>query len=152
MRRRRGDVLRAIYLQQRDVRAYVALCEHTELSAQDCLAIATMFKTGRKRDEALAWVDRGLTVAKTNPYGSMAGHALVKVKRELLAKLGRSRDALESAWAEFCGAPSTFSYEELMRFVPKAERAVWHAKAMDAAERADFGSLIGLWLETREST
>jgi uncharacterized Zn finger protein len=37
-----------------------------------------------------------------------------------------------------------------MRFVPKTERAAWHAKAMVAAERADLGSLIDLWLETRE--
>ena len=37
-----------------------------------------------------------------------------------------------------------------MRFVPKAERAAWHAKAMDTAERANLGSLIELWLETRE--
>ncbi len=71
-RRRSGDILRAIYVQQRDVPAYVALCEQTELSAQDCLAIATMLKTWRKRDEALAWVDRGLVVEKTHPHGSMA--------------------------------------------------------------------------------
>jgi len=37
-----------------------------------------------------------------------------------------------------------------MRLVPKAQRAAWHAKAMDTAERADLGSLIELWLETRE--
>jgi hypothetical protein len=37
-----------------------------------------------------------------------------------------------------------------MRFVLKAERAAWHAKAMDAAKRADLGSLIQLWLETSE--
>ena len=37
-----------------------------------------------------------------------------------------------------------------MRFVPKAERAAWHAKAMDTAERADLGPVIELWLETRE--
>ncbi len=149
-RRRWGEVLRAIYVRQRDVRAYVALCEQTELSAQDCLAVATMLKTRRKRDEALAWVDRGLAAEKTHPHGSMAGHDLTKLKRELLTKLGRSRDALEAAWAEFDEAPSTFSYEELMHFVPTAERAAWHAKAMDAAERPDFGSLIELWLETRE--
>lgn len=149
-RRRWGEVLRAIYTQQRDMRAYVALCERSELSAQDCLAVATMLKTRRQRDEALAWVDRGLAVAKTHPHGSMAGHDLAKLKRELLTKLGRRRDALGEAWAEFREGPSTFSHEELMRFVPKAERAAWHAKAMDAAERADLGSLIELWLETRE--
>ncbi len=149
-RRRWGQMLRAIYTQQRDVRAYVELCEQTQLSAQDCLAVATMFKARRKRDEALAWVDRGLVAGKGHPHGSMAGHDLAKLKRELLTKLGRSRDALEDAWAEFREAPSSFSYEELMRFVPKAERAAWHAKAMDTAERADLGSLIELWLETRE--
>ncbi len=37
-----------------------------------------------------------------------------------------------------------------MRFVPKAEREAWHGKAMDAAERADLGSLIELWLEKKE--
>ncbi len=149
-RRRWGEILRAIYTQQRDVRAYVALCERTQLSAQDCLAVATMLKTRRKRDEALAWVDRGLALEKKHPHGSMAGHNLVTLKRELLRKLGRHQDALEDAWAGFREHPSTFSYEDLMRFVPKAEHAAWHAKAMDTAERADLGSLIELWLETRE--
>src|SRR5439155_25158033 len=110
----------------------------------------TLLRARRKRDEALAWVDRGLAVEKTHPHGSMAGHDLAKLKRELLTQLGRSRDALEEAWAEFREHPSTFSYEELMRFVPKAERAAWHAKAMDAAKGADLGSLIQLWLETSE--
>jgi len=145
-----GDMLRAIYARQRDVRAYVALCEQSELSAQDCLAVATMLMGRRKRDEALAWVERGLAVGKTHPHGSMAGDDLVKLKRELLTKLGRHRDALEDVWAEFREHPSTFSYEDLMRLVPKAQRAAWHAKAMDTAERADLGSLIELWLETRE--
>ena len=148
--RRWGEVLRAIYTRQRDVRAFVALCEQSELSAQDCLAVATMLKARRQRDEALAWVDRGLAVEKKHPHSSMAGHDLTTLKRKLLTKLGRRRDALEEAWAEFRVAPSTFSHEELMRFVPKAERAAWHAKAMDATERADLGSLIELWLQTRE--
>ncbi len=150
LRRRRGEILRAIYTRQRDVRAYVALCERTQLSAQDCLVVATMLKTRRKPDEALAWVDRGLALEKQPPHGSMARHELMTLKRELLTKLGRHRDALEDAWAAFREHPSTFSYGDLMRFVPKAERAAWHAKAMDAAERADLGSLIELWLETRE--
>jgi hypothetical protein len=149
-RRRRGEMLRAIYTQQRDVRAYVALCEQTEPSAQDCLAVATMLRTRRKRDEALAWVDRGLAVEKKHPHGSMAGHDLATMKRELLTRLGRSRDALEEAWAEFREDPNEFSYEELMRFAPKTERAAWHAKAIDAAERADLGSLIELLLKTKE--
>jgi len=37
-----------------------------------------------------------------------------------------------------------------MRYVPKANRARWHKKAMDAAARADLHSVIELWLETKE--
>jgi tetratricopeptide (TPR) repeat protein len=150
-RRRWGEVLRAIYAQQHDVRAYVALCEQTALSGQDCLAVATMHKTRRKPEEALAWVERGLLLDKEHPYESMAGHDLAKLKRELLTKLGRSSEALEEAWAEFHRSPSKYSYEELMRFVPNTERETWHAKAMDAAERGDLGSLIELLIETKET-
>ncbi len=149
-RRRWGDVLRAIYTRRRDVRAYVALCEQSALSTQDCLAVATMLKAKRNLNEALAWVDRGLAVDKQHPHGSIARYDLAKPKRELLTKLGRRDDALEDAWTEFCQHPSTFSYQELMRFVAKAERAAWHARALDVAEHADLGSLIELWLETRE--
>lgn len=145
-----ADVLREIYTQRRDVRAYVALCERSELSARDCLVVATMLKAKRKPIEALAWVDRGLALETQHPHGSIARYDLAKLKRELLTKLGRRDEALEGAWAEFREHPSPFSYRELMRFVPKAERAAWHAKTLDAAERADLGSLIELWLETRE--
>jgi hypothetical protein len=89
-RRRWGEILRAIYARQRDVRAYVALCEHTQLSASDCLAIATMLKTRRNRDEALAWAERGLALNKKDPHSSMAEIDLVTLKRELLTKLGGS--------------------------------------------------------------
>jgi Family of unknown function (DUF6880) len=147
---RRGRILRAIYTQQRDVRAYVALCEQTHLSPQDCLAIATLLRKRHQPAEALSWVDRGLTIEKKHPHGSMAGHDLAKLNRELLTQLGRRRDALLEAWAEFRNTPNTFSYEELMRFVPRAERTAWQAKAMDAAERTDLGSLIDLWLKTRQ--
>jgi len=150
LRRRWGEVLRAVYVRRRDVRAYVALCEQSDLSAQDCLAVATMLKGKHKLDEALAWVNRGLAVDRKHSHGSMARYDLAKLKRELLTKLGRAGDALEEAWTEFREHPSTLSYKELMRFVPKAERAAWHAQAMDTAERADLGALIELWLETRE--
>ncbi len=149
-RRRWGEVLRAVYTHRRDVRACVAVCKQSQLSAQDCLAVATMLEAKRKLNEALAWVDRGLAVDRKHPHGSMAQYDLAKLKRELLTKLGRGDDVLEEAWTEFRENPSTFSDQELMRFVPQAERAAWHAKAMDTAERADLGALIELWLETRE--
>lgn len=144
-----GEVLRAIHAAQNDVAAYVALCEETETTAQDCLAIATLFRA-KKPDEALGWIDRGLWLDKKHSRGSMVEHDLAKLKRELLMKLGRASDARELAWAEFRAYPSKYTYEELMRFVPKVERASWHAKAMDAAAGTDLGALIELWLDTKE--
>jgi len=37
-----------------------------------------------------------------------------------------------------------------MKFVPKNERTAWHKKAMDAAKGDDLGSLMELFIETKE--
>jgi len=149
--RRWGEVLRAIYAQQQDVPAYVAVCEQTDFSAQDSLVIALIHKTQGSFTDALSWVERGLLLDKEKPYESSAGYDLGRLKRELLAKLDRQDEALAEAWAEFQRTPNTSSYEELMRFVPEAERAHWHAKALDAAEHGSLGSLIDLLVETKET-
>jgi hypothetical protein len=149
-RRRWGEVLRVIYARQQDVPAYVAVCHETALSAKDCLVLSGMHQE-HNPDEALAWVERGLLLDKETPNGSYAGDDLAKLKRELLARLGRADVALAEAWAEFQKVPSKYRYEELMRFVPKAEVPLWRAKALDAAERGDLRSRIELLLETQET-
>jgi uncharacterized Zn finger protein len=149
-RRRWGEVLRVIYLQQRNLAAYLALCEATELTPRDCLAIATLLKARRRPDEALTWVERGIELDKKRSRGAMAGLELAELRRVLLTKVGRGADALEQVWAEFREDPSTFTYAALMRMVPRSERASWHVKAMAAAESADLDALIELWLETKE--
>ena len=53
-RRRWGTVLRAVYLAQRKVAAYEALAQETGLTAQDCLALATILVAG-KPSQALEW-------------------------------------------------------------------------------------------------
>ncbi len=63
--------------------------------------------------------------------------------------------ALDAAWADFTACPSKYTYADLMQYVPKAERATWHRKAMETldspdAGRADLRSLIDLWFETKE--
>jgi hypothetical protein len=148
-RHRWGEVLRTIYIAQHDILAYVALCELTELTEQDCLAIATLLRA-KKPAGALKWVNRGLALETKRTRDSMAGRDLAKLKRELLSKLGRGGEALEEAWADYCEWPSESTYEELMRLVPNAKRAEWHVKAMDATGSADLGSLIALWLKTKE--
>jgi hypothetical protein len=150
-RRRCGEILRAIYRAQRDVEAFVALCEATGLTAKDCQDMATIFVSRRKPEVALSWVERGLALDENDAHGSIAYHDLAHLKRDLLTKLGRGNEALEAAWIEFQAHPSKYSYDDLMKYVPKSERRAWHKKAIDAAAGTDLQSLIELLIETRET-
>lgn len=149
-RRRCGEILRALYAEQKNVEAYVALAESTEWTPQDCHTLATMQVARRKPAEALSWVKRGMALARKAPRDSMAGYQLTRLKRDLLQKLGRGNEALEAAWAEYRAAPSKHSYADLMKYVPTIERATWHKKAVEAAKGADLHSLIELFLEIKE--
>lgn len=145
-----GAALRTLYLAQKNVEAYVGLTEQTGRTVQDCHALASMLVARRKPQEALAWVERGIELDAKTPQGSMAGHDLAELKRDLLVKLGRGNEALEAAWAQYRGHPSKYSYDDLMNYVPKGERAAWHQKAIEAAGGEDLGSLIELLLQTKE--
>jgi hypothetical protein len=143
-------MLEAIYSKQRNVAKYIELTERTELTGGDCEAIAAMFHTRRKPNDALAWVERGLAMEKPNAFGRGVSHKLGEMRRAILVKLDRRGEALDSAWAEFQTQPGKFTYEELVRYVPKAERGEWHQRAMEAAEKGDLGSLIELWVGAKE--
>ena len=147
--RRWGEMLRGVYAQQRNIQKYIDLTAGTELTQSDCEAIATMFQAKRKPNDALAWVERGLKIEKPGPFRS-GGYTLSQMRRALLVKLGRGGEALDSAWAEFQAGPDKFAYQELLRYVPKAEREAWHDKAMAAAEKGDLDSCIELWLSAKE--
>ena len=150
-RRRWGSALKTVLAAQRNVDAYIALCEETELGAKECKAIAEMYRSKRRPGDALVWVERGLEIARSDSRKSYGEHELREMKRALLAKLGQPRDALQSAWSEFREYPSTFTYKELMRYVPVKEKNAWHQKAMEATEKGDLSSQIELWLEKKES-
>ena len=150
IRRRCGEILRALYAAQKDIAAYITLAEEIGPTAQDCHAVATLLASRRKPEEALAWVERGIDMDKRTPHGSTAGHDLAKLKKELLAKLGRGDEALDAAWGDYREYPSVYRYDDLMKFVPTAERAKWHEKAIDVAEGADLRSAMELLLATKE--
>lgn len=149
-RRRWGGILRTLYVRRKNIGAYLALAEETGITPEDCHALATMLAARRKAEEALRWVERGIALAKQTSSGSMAGSDLSAMKRALLAKLGRANEALDAAWAEYREHPNTYSYDDLMKYVPKTKRAVWHEKAIEAATGSDLHSLIELLLETKE--
>ena len=150
-RRHWATVLRTIYFEQKNLAAYVALAEETGLAAEDHYAIATLLAARRKPAEALSWVERGIDLEKKPAYGSLAGYQLIRLRRNLLSKLGRSTEALASAWADYCKHPSKDAYEDVMQFVARAERATWHEKAMDLTANADLSAVIELLLETKET-
>jgi len=150
IRRRWGEVLRTLYAAQKDVAAYVALAEETGLTATDCHAIARLLVSKRIPEEALSWVERGFEVDKQSPYGSVASHDLAKLKRDLLTKLGRGDQALDAAWSDYREHPSTDTYDDLMKYVPKGQRKEWHEKAIQAAMGADLHSVMELLLKTKE--
>jgi hypothetical protein len=108
-----------------------------------------MFQAKRKPNDALAWLERGLQMDKPDDFRSGAVR-LAEMWRALLMKLGRGGEALDSAWEEFQAHPNKFTYEELIRYVPKAERGTWHERAMTASEKGELDSLIELWLGAKE--
>jgi hypothetical protein len=148
--RRMAEILRAIYVAQRDIEAYIALSVQTELKPEDCLAVAKMF-VPRKPNEALAWVERGRALDREGQFRSTSAYELDKLHRDLLSQLGRADEALEAAWADFRNHPSRFTYDDFMKFVPKTERTTWHEKALDAASGAALHSLLELFIATKET-
>jgi len=147
--RRAAEILRAIYSAQGDIQAYIALANQTGLKPEDCLAVAKLL-AARKPDEALNWVERGRALDREKQFRSTAGFDLDKLHRQLLSRLGRQNEALAAAWAEFREHPSKYTYDDLMRFVPKAERREWHERALNAAMVADLHSRLELYIETKE--
>ncbi len=146
-----GDTLKTMLAGQRDADAYIALCDQTRLETKDCKAIAEIYRNRRRFKDALSWVERGLEVARLDRRKSYEEDELRELERVLLAKLGRPGDALQSAWSEFEAHPATFTYKELMRYVPAKEKTVWHQRAMETSEKGDLSSQIELWIEKKES-
>jgi hypothetical protein len=150
-RARWGEALKTLLAEQRNVDAYIALCEQTGTEAKDCKAIAEIYRSRRRPEAALFWVERGLKIARSGMRKSYEEDELRELQRALLAKLGRPGNALQSAWSEFAAHPSRFTYKELFRYVPANEKMAWHQKAMEASEKGDLSSQIELWLEKKET-
>ena len=144
------EALKRVRAAQGDVEPYVALCEETETTAENCKVVADLLEGCGDAEGALAWVDRGLGLAAED-RGGMAAYGLERLRRSLLARLGRGELALEDAWRQYRASPGLHAYEELMAYVPEEEHAAWHERAMEAAAGADLRSAIGLLLETEET-
>jgi hypothetical protein len=149
--RRWADALRALHAADADVDAYVHLAEQVGLTVADCHTIATMLAGLGEAEEALSWVERGLVLDSGTAGGSFARFDLVELKPRLLADLGRAGEALAAVWADFCGHPDRFSFDQLMAFVPDDERVAWQEKAITTAlQTAGLRSLVELLVHTQQ--
>jgi hypothetical protein len=149
--RRKVEIKKAIHGARRDVDAYAALCEtERDLAPADCETLAKMCLARRRPQDALAWVERGLKLEKQDRWPNRRARNLPDLRRDILKKLGRRGDALASAWDDYRRAPSVYAYDDLMKLVPKADRAAWHAKALRVLDGADLSSRIDLLVKTKE--
>jgi len=148
--RKAADTLKSIYIARNTAPPYIALCEKIALSPRDCENIAEMRRKRQKYKEALEWVEKGLSLEKDRRFDNLDSYKLKTMKQELLKKIGRGGDALESAWAEYRKFPSAFDYENLMKYVPKKDKWQWHEKAMREAGKAPLRDFIEICALTKE--
>lgn len=149
-RRRWSDILRAVYIAQRNPAAYQNLAGQVGITAKDCLALANLC-VSQQLALALEWVERGIDIERETAFGSAAGYDLDRLRRELLVKLGRRDEAIEIAWAEYRELPSKFRFDNLMEVVPREQNAEWREKALDAARGGDPRSVMELFTETGQT-
>jgi hypothetical protein len=149
-RRCTRDLLKAVCVCEGAVDDFVALCEADGLTPHDCEVVAELHRTRRRHAEALAWVERGLILQQGKAPTRSPGFGLEQMHRDMLRSLGRSDEALDAAWAAFAAAPSGYTYDVLMREVPRDDANAWRAKALDHAEARDLGAFIMIATKTRE--
>ncbi len=72
------------------------------------------------------------------------------IRQELLNKLGRREDALESAWTEFVAYPSKYSYDRLRKYIPKEDFRHWHERAIQEAKKTSLSAFIEICTAAKE--
>lgn len=148
--RKLAEILKNIYAVKRDVGAYVALCKKLAISPKDCEEIANLCKGKRRFADALSWVEKGLSLEAQGEWGNLSGHSLRSVREELLSRLGRTREAFESAWAAFQKRPSAHSYADLMKYANRDDVPHWHDEAITVAGAASLSAFMEICMETKE--
>jgi uncharacterized Zn finger protein len=148
--RKNVSILKVIYVESKNIAAYLALCEKTGTTPTDCENIANLYKVKRKYQDALSWVEKGLKLDKKGNWGNQSSFELTGLQQNLLNKLGRREDAFSLAWIEFKKHPSNYSYEKLMRFVDRKDVTLWHQKALEKAKDTSLSGFIDICTKTKE--
>ena len=75
------SILKIIYIEFKDINAYLALCEKTGTTPKDCENIANICKVKRKYQDALNWVEKGLKLEKKERWGNESGFGLTELQQ-----------------------------------------------------------------------
>jgi len=149
--RNNADILKAIYAARKKSEEYISLCEKIGITPKDCEAIAHIYRAEKRYEQALYFAGKGLDLEKEGGWPNHSGFELSDLKRELLSVLGRRGEALQTAWQEFVQSPSEYSYEELLKYVPKKDKESWRSKAVAVAQKESLDSgIIGLLIKIKE--
>lgn len=148
--RENTNILKTIYIEKKDIKSYLSLCEKVGVTPKDCEVIALLYKSIDNFQEALKWVNKGLKLEEKDNWQDESSYALEGIKRELSSLLGNNDYAVESAWSDFKKHPSEYSYDELMKYVEKKDINSWHNKAIEEAKKVPLDSTIELFIKTGE--
>lgn len=141
------EALREAYRVWGMLEATIALAESTGIGSKACHGIAEMLVAREQFSQALAWVERGLTLAKQDG----GGYGLDSLRRDLLVKLGRADEALQSAWARFQAFPHRFTLEHVAELIPEGEAQAWRARILDVVGRARLEERMDLLMVLEEA-
>lgn len=140
------EALREVHRAWDMLASTIALAESTGIRSRDCEEIAEMLVAREQLPEALAWVERGLALEKKDG----GGYGLESLRRELLVRLGRGDEALQSAWARFEAYPHCFTFEPLADLIPESEAQAWRGRILEVVGRARLEERMDLLLVLEE--
>lgn len=145
-----ANVLKDIFIEKKDVKSYLDLCQRIVVSPKDCEMIAELYISKKKYDAALEMIEKGIEVTSKRDWRNQSSHSLTDLKKIVLSKSNRKEDALSIAWSEFKESPTEYGYEDVMKYVPKKDKKLWHEKTMTEAGKACISGFIDICVKTKE--
>ena len=127
--------------QSGDLDELVAVTARDLSSAYHFVEIAELYQAAGRRDDALAWAERGVAA-----YPDRTDVRLLEVLAEEYERLGRHGEAIELMWRAFMDAPGLTGYERLKVHADRADRwKMWRAKALEQLRRTASRPQTGRW-------
>jgi|GEM_PF-2147172 len=132
----------------KDVDRFIELKKESGLQARDLQEIAERLKTAGRLEEALYYVEQGLSADR---FLGSEGYDLPRLKIEILKGLKRLDDARSAAWEFFRSSPMTDLLESFLSLTPKGERERARTEALDyCSNRSDLSRALGFFMDEKE--